>query len=493
MLKKGVYSVGYYKYYIRKLLKVILRWFDKKTLILIIIFLLFLCWNNGVFAAEGQDAILLQYKIATFYASSYDSNSDSSFYNFSISKIYDSQVAVGGQLYTLKSGVSYTCYNASSSNLPSYIFYDMPSDSYVDTVVSTNFNDLQVTGRLDTSLWFQTSGYHTFTMPVDCWLFVPTEHTSAGTIRIYQENGVSNIYKILDRYFSTGTTSTEKVSFSPSYINSIGASPSSGKFNSVPDSASQNNYWSTFYFPLEKGETYSISLGTNFYNLRYGFCQQVPAVGVPFSTVNVKDGTQTFDYSFVADGNYSYFYLSVNMRTYISIREFFKTVTTTEDNPLNVFDNMQKNHEETISNQNQNTEKVINTLTDNSVSEDSYNIDTSFTGDINEDSYDNVLSSMINNIIHTLNSSSISIISIPIPNTDKSITLESNIISKHIQGTLIYTLIQTFWYFAFGVYFFRFGYSAINWLTSGKMIEKGPSAFADYLSSENATITSDMM
>lgn len=322
-----------------------------------------------------------------------------------------------------------------------------------------------------------------------------------ATSYIYQiNNGISEIVK----YFKQGETIKETVSFSPSYINSIGASPSTGKFNSVPDSSSQNNFWTTFYIPLEKGETYSISLGTNFYNLRYGYCQDVPAAGVPFSTVNVQDGTQTFEYSFIANGNYSYFYISLNMRTYLGIRNFTKTVTTTADNPLNIFENQQKQHEETIASNQANTDKITSsvtesankidsTLTSTDVSEDTYNIDTSFAGDIDEASYDSFLTDWINSIIRVLQSRSTITLDIPIPFVNYTITVNSDLIFNRVYGTSLYTFINVIWYFIFGAYFFRFGYRSVHWLTSGELVEKGPATFATYLMKQNAVITSDLM
>lgn len=91
----------------------------------------------------------------------------------------------------------------------------------------------------------------------------------------------------------------------------------------------------------------------------------------------------------------------------------------------------------------------------------------------------------INNTVET--------IEIPVPFTNSNIVLSSDMVSKHIQGTAIFTLIQALWWFVIGKYIVLFSYSMISWLSTGKIADKGISSFIEYLDKNNEIINSYMM
>lgn len=455
--------MGYYKYYIRKLIKSILRWFDKKTLILIILFLLFLCWNNGVFAeyTEQDSAVLhvialdiiklnnqvedLQTKLGHIEADMADIQPD-------VASISEDVASLSADILDIQQDIAQL--RAYASNL-----------GYLQGI-DYNIRDIDVKVQ---SIEYRVNEIGSY---------------------VYQMN--SNISEIV-KYFKQSETNITTQDFQPSYVNGIGAS-SNKLFNIVADDTN-GQYWTTYYFPIEKDTSYSYKIMGSFDYYRYGYCNSVPSPGGSveeyFNYGSVSNG---FEHNIQKPFNYSYFYISLSSRKNIESIKFTKTTTTTTDNPLNIFDNQQKQHEETIANANSNTDKINNTLTDSTVSDDSYNIDTSFTGGLNDSSHDDLLIGMINQISTVISGGNVTTIVIPIPHTGGAvITLSSDLLSKHIKGTLIYTLIQTFWYVAFGIYFFRFGSRAIHWLTSGELLEHGPGKFAEYLAKQNATITSEMM
>lgn len=471
--------MGYYKYYLRKLIKFILRWFDKKTLILIILFLLFLCWNEGVFALQKSVYELTDEEILQLTQEELENLSEEEYIylldrieaitnDFSVST-YDFSSIDSTRLYEI---------NTKLSNIQSYL-WDIRSNIW----------------NSESGLYAQTAYLRTISANISTIL---TRLNSINSSISDLNSGISDLNSSISeitKYFKQSESSSTTTDFVPSYNNNIGINISNSTFASVSDNPSNNEYWCTYYFPIQKDHTYKVQLvsSASYRRLRWGFCQSVPSVGSSASTLNTLDGQSSLNISFTSDGSYSYVYITVDSRLTTTTRVFKDILTTTTDNPLNIFDNQQKNHEEQLANSNQNTDKINNTLTSSEVSEDTYNIDTSFSSGVDDENYTNFLTNWINTIIGTFSSRASTNLEIPIPFVDETIVIHSDIVSKHIQGTLLYLLIQVFWYFKFGAYFFRFGSRAVHWLTSGELIERGPGAFAEYLMKQNAVITSDLM
>lgn len=66
-------------------------------------------------------------------------------------------------------------------------------------------------------------------------------------------------------------------------------------------------------------------------------------------------------------------------------------------------------------------------------------------------------------------------------------------ISKHIQGTSLYVIIQAFWWYLIGGYIVMYVYRMLRWLSTGEVAEKGVTGFILYLDKNNEIIKSFMM
>lgn len=154
-----------------------------------------------------------------------------------------------------------------------------------------------------------------------------------------------------------------------------------------------------------------------------------------------------------------------------------------------------------IQQQTQVQQETQNFLKDDTVSDDSMSVDSSaFTSDqqqSNQADVDNFFTNFLNTVKDTFVgiNTTVETIEIPLPNGLDSITLSSDIISKHIHGTIIYTLIQTFWYFLIGGYIVIYVKRLLDWLSTGKIVasEKGVFGLIEWLDVHNEIIKSYMM
>lgn len=154
------------------------------------------------------------------------------------------------------------------------------------------------------------------------------------------------------------------------------------------------------------------------------------------------------------------------------------------------------------SNQDKNTDKIIesqeeikDSITNSEVSDSSMTVNTDGLGMTDEQGVNDFFSNMLNTIKNTFLgiNSTVETIEIPIPFTSDNLVLSSDLVSKHIQGTAIYSLIQGLWWFVIGKYIVMFSYRMIAWLSTGKIADKGISSFIDYLDKNNEIINSYMM
>lgn len=90
-------------------------------------------------------------------------------------------------------------------------------------------------------------------------------------------------------------------------------------------------------------------------------------------------------------------------------------------------------------------------------------------------------------------SDDVQVIEIPMPHNMDSIYLRSDIISSHIQGTFLYTFIQTLWYFVFGTYLLFYIKHLINFFSTGEFAYTGLALFLEHLENEDVIIRSTMM
>lgn len=90
-------------------------------------------------------------------------------------------------------------------------------------------------------------------------------------------------------------------------------------------------------------------------------------------------------------------------------------------------------------------------------------------------------------------SSDVVIVHIPVPFTSNTIDLRSDIISSHISGTFIATLISTMWYFVFGTYFLFYIRFLIRFFSTGEFGTSGLAYFIEHLEDNDVIIRSTMM
>lgn len=160
-----------------------------------------------------------------------------------------------------------------------------------------------------------------------------------------------------------------------------------------------------------------------------------------------------------------------------------------------------KNVQEITNSITEGTDKINDTVSDtnnfikdDTISDDSMTIDTDYNIE-QQSSIDNFfidfLSSIHQRFINM--NTSVETISIPLPYNMEPIVLHSDIISKHIVGTTLYTLVQLFWTFCFGKYIIMFVKRMFDWLSTGEIAEKGVFGFIYWLDNYNSIVKSWMM
>ena len=128
-----------------------------------------------------------------------------------------------------------------------------------------------------------------------------------------------------------------------------------------------------------------------------------------------------------------------------------------------------------LENQTQATQEQTNTIkeqteamTNTTFDESSVNIDTSASTGVSYDTYNGFFTTIFNNFNDSFSNDSVETISIPIPNTDQTIDITSDIVSSHI-GSLA-SLIKVFWYAVFGFYAFKFCNNLIVKIKDGSLL-----------------------
>ncbi len=119
------------------------------------------------------------------------------------------------------------------------------------------------------------------------------------------------------------------------------------------------------------------------------------------------------------------------------------------------------------------TEEMTNTITSTDYDEDTISFNTSSSDDVSDTEVTGLFTTIFNNFSNLLNSSNWdtpSTIEVPLPHTDEKIVLTSDILSKIVGSGVIRNLINTAWYFLFGVYVFKFVNNIIHSIKSGDIL-----------------------
>lgn len=102
------------------------------------------------------------------------------------------------------------------------------------------------------------------------------------------------------------------------------------------------------------------------------------------------------------------------------------------------------------------------------------------------------LLSQVGNIFNSIDDSTVDIINFPLPGNG-NIELRSDMISRYVKNTSVYTYIQVFWWAYIGIYIVLFAKRMLEWLSTGEIAEKGVSSFIRWLDKNNEIINSSMM
>lgn len=162
----------------------------------------------------------------------------------------------------------------------------------------------------------------------------------------------------------------------------------------------------------------------------------------------------------------------------------------------------QKNVEQITDSIIQGTDKINDTVSDtnnfikdDNISDDTMNIDTTGMTVEGQDNVDNFFTNFLNTVYNAYTgiNQNVETISIPLPYGMDPIVLSSDLLSKHIINTPLYNLIQVFWTFVIGKYIVMFVKRLFDWLSTGKIAEKGVFSFIEWLDINNEIIKSYMM
>lgn len=141
-------------------------------------------------------------------------------------------------------------------------------------------------------------------------------------------------------------------------------------------------------------------------------------------------------------------------------------------------------------------EEQKNFITNTTVEDSTMNVDTSdiqVEDDTNIDTFFTDFFTDLDNVFRSIDYNVVSTISFPIPFSDKDLVLQSDLISRHIINTPLYSLIQLVYWFTFSKYIIMFSWRILSWVQSGGFENGGISDFIWYLDTENVIIKSFMM
>lgn len=176
-----------------------------------------------------------------------------------------------------------------------------------------------------------------------------------------------------------------------------------------------------------------------------------------------------------------------------NIINYITNSSTEQTNSIN--STIQEESDEMQNTITQSTESIKDTLTDSTVDESTMTVNTENMAVNDSEGIDNFFTnflSMIQGVFINIDDS-VETIEIGIPFTGTSIILYSDMISRYIQNTTLYTLIQAMWWFVIGGYIVIFCKRMLDWLSTGEIAERGVWAFIAYLDKNNELLKSYMM
>lgn len=158
------------------------------------------------------------------------------------------------------------------------------------------------------------------------------------------------------------------------------------------------------------------------------------------------------------------------------------SLTSDYINSINNFVNNNQQKEQTdILNQ------IISDDYDENQINNSFNDISSSTSEVDNSQYVGFFTTIFNKLSVIINGdyNSVETISFPIMNTNHTITFRSDLIKIRIEDTFVFTFLQIFWYYLFGMYIFKFSNNLIIKIKSGEILNG--------YENKNEVITSSML
>lgn len=268
-----------------------------------------------------------------------------------------------------------------------------------------------------------------------------------------------------------------------------------------------SNYMVYLYYGSSDGLQ---MIGSSPYNTRllYAYVYYTNSAQVALSQYNDYQGISTNVFEVSTGGNLYAFvgnnissatlgtvYIPAPLFNYRSeaVKNYFTNSQTSQTNSIvSAIESASQDTQNTIQHSAQETQS---TMTNSTVEDSSMTVDTSSFGVSDSEGVGNFLLNLTSTVYDFFSSidSSVTVIQIPIPFTEGNISLRSDILSSHISGTQLETLIDLVWWFFFGTYYVMFIQRIVEWFSSGKFVEEGPFSFAEWLDIHNEVIKSYMM
>ena len=230
----------------------------------------------------------------------------------------------------------------------------------------------------------------------------------------------------------------------------------------------------TYYFPCYKDVPFGFEFNFNpsINIMIMGYSREVPSVGVQAYSIDISNNLGNYYYSndgALIDG---YFYVICTPRTNVNDYAFWQYES--------VYDAVKQQTTTIVKNQNENTDKIVESqeqinesLTSTDYDDSVVNIDTSATDDIDDSSSTGLFTTVFNNLSNLISSSnwsSVDTIDIGLPYVDSKIQIRSDILSNMVGNSLLATLINVAWYSLFGLYVFRFSTNIFHAIKSGDIL-----------------------
>lgn len=243
---------------------------------------------------------------------------------------------------------------------------------------------------------------------------------------------------------------------------------------------------STLQNSVSSINTYSANISSEVTNIRLGLSSAV----ADLDTIR--------DYLVSVKGDTANLLTQVN-NLYTKANDIDTRLTTITNQLSTIISELQSGNQDIVDNiqsGNETAEETKEFITNESVQESSMDVDTSDYDISDTNGTDDFISDVLNELyvfFNGISDSNVYTVEIPLPYGMDSIVLRSDIISSHIRGTVLYTLIQTMWTFIFGTYLLFYVRNTINFFTTGEFETFGIPSFLGHLEDNDPIIKSFMM